>query len=174
MLRAFCCCGCAGGPRAHGRRRAAQQAAPRADAHCTCACQPQAAGVLTYCMGGREAAAGPARGPWTNLGRLPLRVFSIGKYAFHREAAAADRDSQLAGWGLTRTDNGTHSEYSRRGKSLRRERCAGAEHRQRPRANVDYRRPIIKYSLQPYCAPSAASLGPPRRAAVLSRVHRSG
>ena len=24
---------------------------------------------------------GPARGPWTNLGRLPLRVFSIGKYA---------------------------------------------------------------------------------------------
>ncbi len=26
--------------------------------------------------------AGPARGPWTNLGRLPLRVFSIGNYAF--------------------------------------------------------------------------------------------
>ncbi len=32
--------------------------------------------------------AGPARGLWTNLGRLPLRVtasvFSIGKYAFQK------------------------------------------------------------------------------------------
>jgi hypothetical protein len=28
---------------------------------------------------------GPARGPWTNLGRLPLRVFSIGKYAFQKK-----------------------------------------------------------------------------------------
>ncbi len=27
---------------------------------------------------------GPARGPWTNLGRLPLRVFSIGKCAFQK------------------------------------------------------------------------------------------
>jgi hypothetical protein len=26
----------------------------------------------------------PARGLWTNLGRLPLRVFSIGKYAFQK------------------------------------------------------------------------------------------
>ena len=29
---------------------------------------------------------GPARGPWTNLGRLPLRVFSIGKYAFQKKS----------------------------------------------------------------------------------------
>jgi hypothetical protein len=31
---------------------------------------------------------GPARGPWTNLGRLPLRVFSIrvGKYAFQKRS----------------------------------------------------------------------------------------
>jgi hypothetical protein len=28
---------------------------------------------------------GPARGLWTNLGRLPLRVFSIGKYAFQKK-----------------------------------------------------------------------------------------
>jgi hypothetical protein len=28
---------------------------------------------------------GPARGPWTNLGHLPLRVFSIGKYAFQKK-----------------------------------------------------------------------------------------
>ncbi len=32
---------------------------------------------------------GPARGPWTNLGRLPLRVFSIGKYAFQKKEAWA-------------------------------------------------------------------------------------
>ena len=31
----------------------------------------------------------PARGPWTNLGRLPLRVFSIGKYAFQKKANGA-------------------------------------------------------------------------------------
>ncbi len=31
---------------------------------------------------------GPARGPWTNLGRLPLRVFSIGKYAFQKKGAS--------------------------------------------------------------------------------------
>jgi hypothetical protein len=31
---------------------------------------------------------GPARGPWTNLGRLPLRVFSIGKYAFQKKVLA--------------------------------------------------------------------------------------
>jgi hypothetical protein len=30
--------------------------------------------------------SGPARGPWTNLGRLPLRVFSIGKHAFQKKA----------------------------------------------------------------------------------------
>jgi hypothetical protein len=30
----------------------------------------------------------PARGPWTNLGRLPLRVFSIGKYAFQKKRAS--------------------------------------------------------------------------------------
>ena len=37
--------------------------------------------------------AGPARGPWTNLGRLPLlaRVFSIGKYAFRRSLSTATR-----------------------------------------------------------------------------------
>jgi hypothetical protein len=29
--------------------------------------------------------AGPARGPWTNLGRLPVRVFSVGKYAFPKK-----------------------------------------------------------------------------------------
>ena len=29
--------------------------------------------------------AGPARGPWTNLGRLPLRVFSIGKYMLSKK-----------------------------------------------------------------------------------------
>ncbi len=33
----------------------------------------------------RPLGAGPARGPWTNLGRLPLRVFSIGKYAFQKK-----------------------------------------------------------------------------------------
>ncbi len=27
----------------------------------------------------------PARGLWTSLGRLPLRVFSIGKYAFQKK-----------------------------------------------------------------------------------------
>jgi hypothetical protein len=31
---------------------------------------------------------GPARGPWTNLGRLPLRVFSIGKYAFQKTSTS--------------------------------------------------------------------------------------
>ncbi len=39
---------------------------------------------------------GPARGPWTNLGRLPLRVFSIGKYAFQkkrRQEGAGNRGS---------------------------------------------------------------------------------
>jgi hypothetical protein len=36
---------------------------------------------------------GPARGPWANLGRLPLRVFSIGKYAFQKKGA-----SVLAGY----------------------------------------------------------------------------
>ena len=30
---------------------------------------------------------GPARGLWTKLGRLPLRVFSIGKYAFQKKQA---------------------------------------------------------------------------------------
>ncbi len=33
----------------------------------------------------RPLGAGPARGPWTNVGRLPLRVFSIGKYAFQKK-----------------------------------------------------------------------------------------
>ncbi len=28
---------------------------------------------------------GPAGGPWTNLGRLPLKVLSIGKYAFQKK-----------------------------------------------------------------------------------------
>ena len=32
---------------------------------------------------------GPARGPWTILGRLPLRVFSVGKYAFQKKASSA-------------------------------------------------------------------------------------
>ena len=27
----------------------------------------------------------PARGLWTSLGRLPLRVFSIGNYAFQKK-----------------------------------------------------------------------------------------
>jgi hypothetical protein len=31
---------------------------------------------------------GPARGQWTNLGRLPLRVLSIGKYAFQKKPVA--------------------------------------------------------------------------------------
>ena len=35
--------------------------------------------------GARRLGHGPARGPWTNLGRLPLRVFSIGKYAFQKK-----------------------------------------------------------------------------------------
>jgi hypothetical protein len=34
---------------------------------------------------------GPARGLWTNLGRLPLGVFSIGKYAFQKK--------RLSDWG---------------------------------------------------------------------------
>ncbi len=33
---------------------------------------------------------GPARGPWTNLGRLPLRVFSIGKYASQKKSCKLD------------------------------------------------------------------------------------
>jgi hypothetical protein len=32
---------------------------------------------------------GPARGLWTSLGRLPLRVFSIGKYAFQKKTIDA-------------------------------------------------------------------------------------
>jgi hypothetical protein len=31
---------------------------------------------------------GPARGPWTNLGRLPFKVLSIGKYAFQKKESA--------------------------------------------------------------------------------------
>ena len=33
----------------------------------------------------RPSLIGPARGPWTNLGRLPLGVFSVGKYAFQKK-----------------------------------------------------------------------------------------
>ena len=37
----------------------------------------------------------PARGPWTNLGRLPLRVFSIGKYAFQKKKRVGVWDTSL-------------------------------------------------------------------------------
>ncbi len=43
--------------------------------------------------------SGPARGLWTNLGRLPLRVFSIGKYAFQKKPCSRsvmDPDWRLA------------------------------------------------------------------------------
>ncbi len=43
-----------------------------------------------------DGACGPARGPWTNLGRLPLRVFSIGKYAFQKKEDGAGRMRGLA------------------------------------------------------------------------------
>jgi hypothetical protein len=36
------------------------------------------------------AQRGLARGLWTNLGRLPLRVFSIGKYAFQKNAGSTE------------------------------------------------------------------------------------
>ncbi len=42
----------------------------------------------------RELCRKPARGPWTNLGRLPLRVFSIGKYAFQRAVSEAHGGSR--------------------------------------------------------------------------------
>ena len=37
---------------------------------------------------------GPARGPWTNLGRLPLRVLSIGKYALQKKVDPHHLDCQ--------------------------------------------------------------------------------
>ncbi len=39
--------------------------------------------------GPHRARHGPAGGPWAILGRLPLRVFSIGKYASHKKIVPA-------------------------------------------------------------------------------------
>ncbi len=40
----------------------------------------------------------PARGLWTSLGRLPLRVFSVGKYAFQKKDLLALLPFRVGHW----------------------------------------------------------------------------
>ncbi len=54
-----------------------------------------ASALRSGCGGpGRLWARGPARGQWTNLGRLPLGVFSIGKYAFLKKTLSSVTSSE--------------------------------------------------------------------------------
>ncbi len=85
--------------RSHGMRRPAKQSNGHDSA-------PFAI-VFGVTDGGGDVCFGPARGLWTNLGRLPLRVFSIGKYAFQKKAmsvyATSKRPTRLSSLTAIRT-----------------------------------------------------------------------
>ncbi len=75
----------------------------------------------------------PARGLWTNLGRLPLRVFSIGKYAFQKKCrsgtdgcgtSASSGLARLIPWLSKRTSSVAPLKMDRFGELLTRYRVA--------------------------------------------------